>query len=95
MKRDLLARVGRLATFGRRAFGVRDEQFDAYLEDIRAEAKRAMQKYGMLVIPGAEITQNRLSGRKNSHVIALDIRKYISADQRADAPRRRCDGARS
>jgi 3',5'-nucleoside bisphosphate phosphatase len=84
MKRDLLARVGRLATLGRRAFGVREEQFDAYLEDIRAEAARAMQKYNLLVIPGAEITQNRLSGRKNSHVIALDIREYISADQRAD-----------
>ena len=84
MKRDLLARVGRIATLGRRAFGIREEQFDAYLEDIRAEAARAMQKYNMLVIPGAEITQNRLSGRKNSHVIALDIRRYISADQRAD-----------
>jgi len=84
MKRDLLARVGRIATLGRRAFGVREHQFDAYLEDIRAEASRAMQKYGMLVIPGAEITQNRLNGRKNSHVIALDIRRYISADQRAD-----------
>ena len=84
MKRDLLARVGRIATLGRRAFGVREERFDAYLEDIRSEAARAKQKYNMLVIPGAEITQNRLSGRKNSHVIALDIRRYISADQRAD-----------
>ena len=84
MKRDLLARVGRIATLGRRAFGLREEQFADYLADIRAEAKRAMERYGMLVIPGAEITQNRLSGKKNSHVIALDIKKYISADQRAD-----------
>ena len=38
MKRDLLARAGRIATLGRRAFGIREEQFDAYLEDIRAEA---------------------------------------------------------
>ena len=38
----------------------------------------------VLVIAGAEITQNRLRGHKNSHVIALDIKKYISADQRAD-----------
>jgi len=27
----------------------------------------------------------RLRGRKNSHIIALDIKKYISADQSADA----------
>ena len=35
MKHDLLARAGRIATLGRRAFGVRDTDFDAYLEDIR------------------------------------------------------------
>ena len=39
----------------------------------------------MLVIAGAEVTQNRLSGRKNSHIIALDIKRYVSADQSADA----------
>jgi predicted metal-dependent phosphoesterase TrpH len=84
MKKDLLARVGRVATLGRRAFGVKENQFDAYLEDIRIEAKRALSMYGMLVLPGAEITQNRLNGRKNSHIIALDIKNYISADLTAD-----------
>jgi predicted metal-dependent phosphoesterase TrpH len=84
MKRDLLARAGRLATLGRRAFGVREDDFSAYLADIETQAKRAWNTYGMLVIPGAEVTQNRLRGRKNSHIIALDIKKYISADQRAD-----------
>ena len=85
MKKDLLARAGRLATLGRRAFGVREEDFEAYLTDIKKEAERALDQYGLLVIPGAEITQNRLRGKKNSHVIALDIKKYISADQNADA----------
>ena len=84
MKKDILARVGRLATLGRRSFGLREDDFEAYLADITAEARRALERYGMLVIPGAEITQNRLRGRKNSHVIALDIKEYISADQRAD-----------
>ena len=85
MKKDLLARAGRLATLGRRAFGVREEDFEAYLTDIKKEAERALGQYGLLVIPGAEITQNRLRGKKNSHVIALDIKNYISADQSADA----------
>src|SRR4026208_1266824 len=85
MKHDLLARAGRIATLGRRAFGVRETDFDAYLEDIRIQAERALQQYNMLVIPGAEITQNRLRGKKNSHIIALDIKKYISADQSPDA----------
>jgi 3',5'-nucleoside bisphosphate phosphatase len=85
MKRDIFARAGRLATLGRRAYGVRERDFGVYLEDIRTEAKRAMKAYGMLVIPGAEVTQNRIRGKKNSHIIALDIRDYISADQSADA----------
>jgi predicted metal-dependent phosphoesterase TrpH len=84
MKKDMLARAGRLATLGRRAFGVREGDFDAYLADIRAHATRALEQYGMLVVPGAEVTQNRLRGKKNSHIIALDIQDYISADQPAD-----------
>ena len=85
MKKDLLARVGRLATLGRRNFSVREDDFDKYVADIRSEAERAMRQYGLLVIAGAEITQNRLRSHRNSHVIALDIKKYISADQKADA----------
>ena len=84
MKKDMLARAGRIATLGRRAFGVREGDFDAYLADIRTQAKRALEQYGMLVIAGAEVTQNRLRGKKNSHIIALDIKDFISADQPAD-----------
>jgi len=84
MKKDLLARAGRIATLGRRAFGVREEDFPRYLEDIQSEARRAMKQYGMLVIPGAEVTQNRIRAKKNSHIIALGIKQYISADQQAD-----------
>ncbi len=43
-----------------------------------------MQRYGLLVIAGAEVTQNRLRGRKNSHIIGLDLTRYVSADQTAD-----------
>jgi predicted metal-dependent phosphoesterase TrpH len=39
----------------------------------------------MLVIPGAEVTQNKIRAKKNSHIIALGVKKYISADQTADA----------
>ncbi len=83
MKNDLLARLGRVATLGRRSFGVREEEFGEYLADIQAEGRRALTRYGMLVIPGAEVTQNHLTGKKNSHIIALDIKQYISADQPA------------
>jgi len=85
MKKDWLARAGRLATLGRRTFGIAEDHFKAYLEDVKREAERARRQYDMLVVPGAEITQNKLRGKKNAHIIALDIKSYISADQTADA----------
>jgi predicted metal-dependent phosphoesterase TrpH len=83
MKRDLFARAGRLLSLGRRRFSVTKDRFEAYLEEIDREAARARKLYDLLVIPGAEITQNHISGKKNSHIIALNIRDYISADQPA------------
>jgi predicted metal-dependent phosphoesterase TrpH len=84
MKRDTLARAARFLTIGRKRVGVTEEVFGDYLEDIQHEARRARKEYGLLVIAGAEITQNSLRSKKNSHIIALDIKEYISADQRAD-----------
>jgi predicted metal-dependent phosphoesterase TrpH len=84
MERDLLARAGRLLTLGVRNFSVTQDRFDAYLNDINEEARRAQRLYGMLVIPGAEITQNHIRSKRNSHIVALNIRKYISADQSAE-----------
>ncbi len=84
MKHDLLARAGRLLTLGRREFSVTEERFDAYLGEIAAEARRARKLYDLLVIPGAEITQNHIRSRKNSHIVALNINAHISADQPAE-----------
>ena len=38
----------------------------------------------MLVLPGAEVTQNHIRSRRNSHIVALGLREYIDADQPAD-----------
>ncbi len=84
MKRDLLARAARLASFGRRDYSVTEKRFGEYLEEIRSEARRAKRLYDLLLIPGAEVTQNHLRSKKNSHIIALDIQQYISADQPAE-----------
>ncbi len=84
MKRDLLARVGRLASLGYRNYSVTKDRFAGYLEEIESEAIRAKRIYGMLVIPGAEVTQNHIRSRKNSHIIGLNLKEWISADQTAD-----------
>lgn len=85
MERDWLARIGRAASLGGRRYSVREQDFDAYLDEIRHEADRAMRLYGLLLVPGAEITQNHLRARKNSHILALGLTSWISADQDAEA----------
>jgi hypothetical protein len=84
MKRDLLGRAARLATLGTREFSVTEARFDAYMADIRSEAKRARELYDLLVIPGAEVTQNHIRSKKNSHIVALNLKEFISADQPAE-----------
>jgi len=83
MERDLLKRAGKLMSLGRREYSVTEERFDDYLADIEKEGLRARRLYDLLVIPGAEITQNHIRSKKNSHIVALNIRKFISADQLA------------
>ncbi len=85
MERDWLARAGRLASFGQRRFSVTPEIFADYLAEIADEADRAWRRYGLLVLPGAEVTQNRLRATRNSHIVALGIEEWISADQSAEA----------
>jgi 3',5'-nucleoside bisphosphate phosphatase len=85
MRGDLLKRAARIASLGLKRFSVTEDCFDAYLADIEREGERAKREYGMLVVPGAEITQNRLRGRLNSHIVALNMKHYISADQSAEA----------
>ena len=83
MKRDLLGRAGRLMSLGRRDFSVTKDRFDAYLEEIAVEGRRARKLYDLLVIPGVEVTQNSLRSRRNAHIIALNVKEWISADQPA------------
>src|SRR4029077_5509709 len=80
-KNDLLARMARIATFGRRRYSVTEESFADYLGEIAEEAVRARRLYGLLVLPGAEVTRNHISAKKNAHIVALGIRRFISADQ--------------
>lgn len=54
--------------------------FDGYLEEIQREASRAMKDYGMLVLPGLEITKNSMSFNRSAHMVAVGINEFISAD---------------
>ena len=58
---------------------VRGDNFDEYFGTIKEEAERAREKYGMLVIPGVEISKNYLSKNKSAHILLLDIKEFIPA----------------
>ena len=82
-KKDFLGRLGRIATLGQRRFSVTAQSFDDYMADIEKEAARARREYGMIVVPGAEVTQNHIRAKHNSHIVALGLKSFISADLKA------------
>ena len=86
-KNDVLAKAARVATFGRRRYSVMQSSFAEYLGEIAEESERAKRLYGMLVLPGAEITKNHVRAKKNAHIIALGTREYISADEDTETTR--------
>ncbi len=61
-------------------FSVTEDNFDDYMSHVGQEAERAWDKYGMLVIPGVEITKNHFSSEKSAHILILNIKEFIPAD---------------
>jgi predicted metal-dependent phosphoesterase TrpH len=60
-------------------FSLNEENFEVYFSQIREEGKRALEKYGLLVIPGVEITKSSLSSNKSAHFLLVDIKEFIPA----------------
>jgi hypothetical protein len=56
------------------------ENFGVYREEIEREKRRALDRYGMVVIAGFELTQNCVTRRNSAHVLALGVDAFISAD---------------
>jgi predicted metal-dependent phosphoesterase TrpH len=52
----------------------------SYLDAIRAEAERAAAEYGLLVIPGLELTENDDDPNLSAHVLALGLERHVSMD---------------
>lgn len=56
------------------------ETFPAYRAEIEREARRAWDQYRMIVLPGCELTQNRVRRNNSAHVLAIGIDEFISAE---------------
>jgi predicted metal-dependent phosphoesterase TrpH len=51
-----------------------------YLAAIRSEAARALDQYGLLVIPGLELTDNCGDPDQSAHALALGLEQHVSVD---------------
>ena len=56
------------------------ETWKTYFEEIRREADRAWKTYGMLVIPGAEMTRNTINRDTSVHILALGLEDFLPAE---------------
>ena len=52
----------------------------AYLDQLAAEAERASALYGLLVIPGLELTYNDLNPLLAAHALAIGLRQPANVD---------------
>lgn len=56
------------------------EKFPQYIETLMREQARARREYGMLLIPGFEITKNSFINSHGAHVLVLGTTEYIDPD---------------
>ncbi len=54
--------------------------FDAYVAAIDREAERAHTRYGMLLVPGLELTYNDLDPNNAAHAVAVGLRAFVPLD---------------
>jgi predicted metal-dependent phosphoesterase TrpH len=81
---DVLAITDHVVATGRHEY-VRAETFAAYLEEIDAEAERARAQYGLLVVPGLELTVEDEDPARAGHAVAIGLRRFVGVDDGLDA----------
>ncbi len=57
-----------------------EESFPLYLAEVEREAARAWRTYGMLVVPGLELTFNDPEPVLAAHAVAVGLREFVSVD---------------
>jgi predicted metal-dependent phosphoesterase TrpH len=59
---------------------VREDNFPAYLAELREEAERARRLYDLLLIPGLELTAEHDDPLQAGHAVALGLRDFVGVD---------------
>ena len=69
-------------------------RYPAYLAAIREEARRAEALYGMLVIPGLELTyDDPADSTRSAHAVAVGLERFVSLDRGIGAAMEEARGA--
>jgi hypothetical protein len=58
--------------------GVPADRFADYVAEIEYEAQRASEQFGLLVVPGAELTVNHVDPDLAAHALAVGLRSFVS-----------------
>ena len=64
--------------------GITAANYEAYLAEIDEEARRARERYGLLVVPGLELTYNDPDPALSAHALAVGLRRFVSVDEGID-----------
>jgi 3',5'-nucleoside bisphosphate phosphatase len=59
---------------------IEEPTFPHYLAEVEREAARAARTYGMLVLPGLELTFNDPEPVMAAHAVAVGLREFVSVD---------------
>jgi 3',5'-nucleoside bisphosphate phosphatase len=78
---------------GVRFSSIEEATFPLYLAEIEREAARAWRTYGLLVIPGMELTFNHPEPVLAAHALALGLREFVAVDDGIAAAMRSADEA--
>jgi 3',5'-nucleoside bisphosphate phosphatase len=65
---------------GLRFGAIEEATFPLYLAEIEREAARAWRTYGLLVVPGLELTFNDPEPVMAAHALAIGLREFVSVD---------------
>jgi PHP domain len=65
--------------------GVRAEIHDDYVAELEREAERARRAYGLLLLPGLELTWNDLDPDEAAHALAIGLRRWTALDRGIEA----------
>ena len=59
---------------------VQEADFAAYLDEVEREADRARRQYGLVVIPGLELTYEDEDPTRAGHAVAVGLRRFIGVE---------------